>query len=223
MTQSLLDQFPKNEMTREEEAALVTRRTEAALNELVMANMREALLYTGRVCDGKLSEGERVSLCYQEMMMSAPRFKPGRLRFFAFAKAGLRGRMKTYWTSLKPVRNAETVSLDELEKTPPEKFCQSRSRDDDPETSFREDKTGEIEHPNLDTLFVKEHLQKIRTALHGCLSDQQWMIINLVYQSNLNFPQVAKLLGMTRSGVHVSHRKAIAKLRDGLAQNPRLL
>src|ERR1017187_3018830 len=116
---SQLDQFSSKKLSRDEEAVLaaaIKLGNEAAVTFLVLANMREALLYTGKVCEGKLEEGIRVSLCCQEMCMSARRFKPGGIRFFAFAKAGLRGRMKSYWESLRVVRNSEpTVSLDNLD------------------------------------------------------------------------------------------------------------
>lgn len=223
---SQLDKFPAEKLSREAEADLsaqIKQGSESALTALVIANMREALLYTGRVCEGNLDEGERVSLCYQEMCMSARRFLPGRLRFFAFAKAGLRGRMKTYWKSLKVVRNADpAVSLDVLEQTN-NRLPVPPAEEDDSEYSPREAITGEVAMPNLDGLFAKDQWQVIRKKLSGVLSDHQWMVLNLVYISGLNFPEAGKLLGVTRSAVHAAHRNAIQKLRDALKANPRLL
>lgn len=221
---SLMDQFPQERQTPDQEAALVCRvktGSQAALSKLVMANMREALLYTGRVCGGELSEGDLISLCYQEMSMSARRFTSGNLRFFAFAKAGLRGRLKTFWKSLKLVRNAESViPLEDLEKNyaPP-----PISPDDDPEHSHREKATGEVVNPDWEKMFAVDQWSQIKEALKDTLSKQQWMVLDLVYQSGLNFPDIAKLLGLTRSAIHAAHRNAIAKLRDGIRANPRLL
>lgn len=230
---SLLDQFSETKLTQAEEAALVVRishKDEAALNELVMANMREALRYTGKVCYDRIDFQTRISLCYQEMMMSGRRYIPRGNRFFAFAKQGLRGRMKTYWTSLNTVRNAtEIVSVDRLEG----RFRESdqgffsprinRAIEDDHEFSHRELVTGEVANSHLDSTIVKDHWREIRTRLHDRLSEQQWMILDLVYVSGLNFPQIGKLLGVTRSAIHAAHRKAINKLRAGIVADKRLL
>jgi RNA polymerase sigma factor (sigma-70 family) len=236
---SLIDQFPNRRLSREEEARLsvwIRKGHEAALNELVIANMHEALRYTSRVCNGELPEDIRVSLCYQEMCMAARRFKPGwGRRFFAFAKAGLRGRMKTYWKSLRTVRNAEsTISLDSLGAThgfnPDIKPLDGKTKrrmggsnavDENP--SAREVLTGEICRPNWDRHFAIDQWNVIREGLKDLLSDQQWMILDLVYKSDMNFPEIGKKLGLTRSAIHAAHRKAIKKLRDGLQANPRLL
>jgi len=166
--------------------------------------------------------------------MSAKRFIPGRLRFFAFAKAGLRGRMKTYWQSLRVVRNAEpTVSLEGLDtnwrgrgqgaalKHHPE--VEARCSDDDQEQSPREEITGEIDEPHLDSIFAKDQWATIRKELAGALSEQQWMVLDLTYMAGLNFPQIGKLFGLTRSAIHRTHRNAIQKLRNALKENPRLL
>jgi RNA polymerase sigma factor (sigma-70 family) len=238
----LVDKFPAVRLMKAQEAALAKRirkGSQKALTELVMANMREALLYTSRVCNGELDESTRVSLCYQEMCMSAKRFKPGfGRRFFAFAKAGLRGRMKTYWKSLRLVRNAEpTISLDALcdrcngfraerfptddGKTAAHEICSPA--DDDRSASRREVITGEIGRPNWDRHFAVDQWNVIRAGLRDLLSDQQWMILDLVYKDDMNFPEIGKKLGLTRSAIHAAHRKAIKKLRDGIAANPRLL
>jgi RNA polymerase sigma factor (sigma-70 family) len=236
---SLIDQFPSKRLTRAEEVTLAGRirsGEEKAVNDLVLANMREALRYTSRVCNGELPEDIRVSLCYQEMYMAARRFKPGwGRRFFAFAKAGLRGRMKTYWKSLRTVRNAEsTISLDhvsathgiDLDITPLDgktkrRMGGSNAADDNP--SAREVLTGEICRPNWDRHFAIDQWNVIREGLKDLLSDQQWMILDLVYKSDMNFPKIGKKLGLTRSAIHAAHRNAIKKLRDGLQANPRLL
>ncbi len=236
---TLLDQFPAGHLTPSEEAMLaneIRKGNKEAVTFLVMHNMREALLYTGRVCNGSLDEQTRVSLCYQELCMSAPRFKSGGIRFFAFAKVGLRGRMIRHRKSLLTVRNAyDTLSLSALEKNGVGqtvgrhelKFSgmasELNSPADDHEHSRREAITGEIENPNWDRVFAVDQWRVIREALKHLLSDQQWMILDLVYYNHMNFPEIGKRLGLTRSAIHAAHRKAIKKLRDGLAANPQLL
>ena len=222
---SQLDQFPAERLSREAEADLaaqIKQGSEPAATVLVMANMREALLYTGKVCDGKLDEGVRVSLCYQEMCMSARRFKPGGIRFFAFAKAGLRGRMKSHWESLRVVRNAApAVSLDHLD------HAQSRpvlpSPDDDKEHSDREAVTGEVTEPETNQIIARDQWAVIRKRYNKSLPEQQWMVLSLIYLSGFNLPQVGKLLHLSKARIHAVHWKAIKKLRVLISQNPRLL
>ena len=223
---SQLDQFSSEKLTPEAEADLaeqIKQGSDSALTVLVMANMREALLYTGKVCDGKLDEGTRVSLCYQEMCMSARRFKPGGIRFFAFAKAGLRGRMKNYWESLRVVRNGEpTVSLENLDNTH-KRTAIPRSPDDDPEHSDREAMTGEVTEPETEQIIARDQWAVIRARYDKSLSEQQWMILSLIYQSGFNLPQVGHLLHLSKARIHAVHWKAIKKLRILLSRNPQLL
>ena len=164
--------------------------------------------------------------------MSAPRFKPGGIRFFAFAKVGLRGRMIRYRKTLLTVRNAyNTVSLDVLDlrgsqggpnqvRFTPAELC---SPADDKEHSRRENVTGEITNPNWDRAFAVDQWRVIREGLKHILSDQQWMVLDLVYYNHMNFTEIGKRLDLTRSAIQAAHRKAIKKLRDGLVANPQLL
>lgn len=222
---SQLDQFSSKKLSRDEEAVLaaaIKLGNESPVTFLVLANMREALLYTGKVCEGKLDEGIRVSLCYQEMCMSARRFKPGGIRFFAFAKAGLRGRIKSYWESLRVVRNSEpTVSLDNLDNHYQRPVA--LGPDDDKEHSYREVVTGEVTEPETGQIIARDQWRVIRKRYDKSLSEQQWMVLSLVYLSGFNLPQVGKLLNLSKARIHAVHWKAIKKLRVLLGRNPRLL
>lgn len=246
-----LDQFSSVRLTREEEKALadrIAKGEEDALNELVMANMREALRYTQRVSYELIDARTRISLCYQEMCMSARRFIPGKLRFFAFAKPGLRGRMKNYWTSLNVVRNAKQIlNIDWVGYPKPgdqikQKIAQTSASvssrlcgwrvlaTQTPSLAFveqprlyRESITGEAEDDKLELIMAKDHVHEIETRLKHLLTEREWMILNLTYRGGLNFPQIGKLLGLTRSAIHAAHRDAIKKLRVGIAKDPRLL
>lgn len=243
---SMLDQFSSERLTPSEEAVLaleIIRGSEEALVKLVMANMHEALRYTQRVCNDRIDEPTRVSLCYQEMTMSGRRYRSGRTRFFAFAKAGLRGRMKTYWRSLNTVRNAkEIISCESIEHFQrfhgrnnfvkqtmafPERHraevLPAEEEEDDHEESLREVVTGEVEMPNVDAFMAKDHWEAIQKKFRKTISEQQWMILDLAYRGNLNFPQIGKLLGLTRSAIHASHRNAIKRLRGAIRLDQRLL
>lgn len=232
-----VSQLPADRLTRDQEAALcrkIAHKDEDALNLLVMHNMREALLYTARVTNGQIDEATRLSLCYQEMIMSARRFKPGkgRPRFFGFAKVGLRGRMKRYYQSLRPVRNADSaLSLDAMAKEPVRQTVLRVNNRTIPHTtgeeingySHRETVTGEMEGTDWDLRFARDHWGMIRTKLDALLSAQQWMVIDLAYFKGWSFSMIANKLNLTRSAVQAAHKKAIKKLRDGVAANPQLL
>jgi RNA polymerase sigma factor (sigma-70 family) len=230
-TPSQLDQFPSERLSPEAEADLaaqIKQGSEAAVTVLVLANMREAILYTGK-CDDRLDEGTRISLCYREMCMSAKRFRPGGIRFFAFAKAGLRGCMKRHWESLRVVRNGDAaVSLEALDAAPSSgRHHRTRSispsPDDDKEHSDREVVTGEVTQPATDQILARDEWAVIRKRYDKSLSEQQWMILSLIYLSGFNLPQVGKLLNLSKARIHAVHWKAIKKLRVLLSRNPQLL
>jgi len=221
----LVDNFTKCRMTREEEATLAKRihqGDEDALVSLVMANMYEAMCYTKFVCRGSLDEATRVSLCYQELCMSGRRFNSERQRFFAFAKAGLRGRMKTYRSSLNVVRNAkEVVSTDSITGLRPtwkERLCYDRKEERD-----HEELLGGSVMPDHGGMLARDFVAEIKKRLRRVISEQQWMILDLTYQGGLSFPQIGTLLGLTRSAIHASHGHAMKKLRAAIKADKRLL
>jgi RNA polymerase sigma factor (sigma-70 family) len=242
----LVDQVPQDRLTREEEADLVERAKrgdEDAANRLVMATMREALLYTSRTCRDRIAEDERTSLCYRKLMMCVKRFDPKRrLRFFAFCKPALRGYMKTFWENQSTVRNAtEILSADRLSGwghtgaagsglRPPSSWVQRREchhapfdQEDDRGESFREEITGEVELPATDGICTRDRWAEIERLLSGKLNSRQRMVLTLVYKSGLNFPEIAKYLDVTRSLIHAVHRKALHIIRNEVARDGRLL
>lgn len=216
---------------------------EAAKNELVMATMRPSVLYMQKVCRGKLTLPELISLCYQELMMSvkAGRFSFKRGRFFAFAKAGLRGRLKTHWKNAKIVRRAkETVSIDALDyrhskhfahgfRTPltnpevprgPHAHSEGDEANDiaDPEIV-----TKEVVLPDFSAFIARDHWQEIRKRVGNRLTEQQWMILELVYWGDLSYTQIGRLLGPSRQAIEKMHSLALEKIRVIVRQNERLL
>lgn len=228
---SIIDDFPRERLSRAEEDKLAGG-SESDMVKLVMHSMREAILYTGRTCHDSIPVDERTSLCYQELMMSARRFKPGRVRFFAFAKPGLRGRMKTHWRAQGAVRNAtEMVSVESL-ISPNSHADGPHSRmvpnsleveKEEPVTYFREHYTGEITEPDTDGICNRDQWAAVEKLLAGKLNSRQRMVLTLVYKSGLNYPQIGKLLGVTRSLIHAIHRDAIKLIKDTIAADGRLL
>lgn len=240
----LIDQFPEGRLSLDEEgrlASLGKAGDQDAANKLVMATMREALLYTQRTCRGTIDDPVRVSLCYRKLMMCVNRFDPARkIRFFAFSKAALRGEMKSHWERQDVVRNAsEIVSADSLDgwrgmrNAPHRPYYMQKDLkqspgnlvgvDDDKEESVRERVTGEIEAPDMEQICVRDRWTEIKRLVWGKLSSRHRMVLTLTYQSGLNFPEIGRMMDLTRSMIHAIHREAIQKIRDEIAKDGRLL
>lgn len=236
----LLKEFPESLMTAQEEADLARRGGEDAMNELVIANMRRALLYTQTVDRGKIDLQTLVSLCYQELSMSAPRFDPRfKKRFFAFAKAGLRGRLYRHWNSKDVVRNqTEQISLDALAQPSNTEVLTAKgsaaskiqqTMEDDPNlteelrSSTRELTTGEVASFGFEQVMNRDQWAAIRKRLDGVLSEHEWMIIDLTYKGQLNFREIGVLLGISRSRVSRYHVLALRRLRCAVRLDEKLL
>jgi RNA polymerase sigma factor (sigma-70 family) len=223
---NLIDQFPKDRLSREEEATACTKDP----TKLVLHSMREAILYTQRCCRDRIPEDERASICYQKLSSCVNRFKPGGIRFFSFAKAGLRGAMKDYWTAQNSVRNAKgIVSVDQLSGwNGPDRKTNHRSiglgvENDEQKGSLRERVTGEVSYPETDEVCSRDQWAQIEKLVGPRLNDRQRMVLTLVYKSGLNFPEIGKLLGVTRSLIHSIHRDTVKLIRSLIAADGRLL
>jgi DNA-directed RNA polymerase specialized sigma subunit len=95
--------------------------------------------------------------------------------------------------------------------------------DDDKEHSDREVVTGEVTEPATEQIIARDQWQVVRKRYDKSLSEQQWMVLSLIYLSGFNLPQVGKLLNLSKARIHAVHWKAIKKLRVLLGRNPRLL
>lgn len=232
----LIDQFPKQGLSRESETSLSARiqsGSEAALNELVLSVMRQALLYTARTCRGVIPEDVRASLCYARLRRAALRFDPEKQRFFAFAKAGLRGAMQTYWKTQGAVRNAgETVSLDALVGWTGTSMSVGRTRifemaDTDLETEdqieIREHLTGETVEAETEAIQSRDEWSVVDKIVGDRLTPRHRMVLSLMYKGGLNGVEIGALLGVSRSRVQVLHAEALKIIRDAVAPNGRRL
>src|SRR5690242_20467963 len=108
------DDLPEK-ITLEEEQLLIKKGTAEAKVMLVMATMREAVKYCQGLSQngGEFKTDELISLCYDVLVKSAERFKPGYSRFMAFCKPRLRGAINRNWKVRDVVKHAKTVPLDE--------------------------------------------------------------------------------------------------------------
>jgi RNA polymerase sigma factor (sigma-70 family) len=234
---NLFDQLPAGKcLTAAEE-----KRT--SHTDLVMNSMREALLYTRECCRGKIRDDALVSLCYETMAKSARIFKPGKLRFFAYCKARLRGELKRHWKNLGTVRNAETVSLDT--STPgragrhscchswqalslshnapdsstrayqvPEKNVKHAHEDEEPPTVLEQ--IGGTSEPDFERIYMNDSWSAVAEAAAKHCSDLERTVLYLAYKLQLSFEEIGDLLDLSRQFVSVTSQKAIKKIRRAL-------
>ena len=228
---NILDQFPKRRLFLSEEIALAERIAKGdknALNELVIANMREAILYTRRTSNSALSDDILASLCYQGLMRNAKRFKSCGTRFFAFSKPGLRGEIKDYWRTLDPIRGAKCIPIDVIDHDRPKDTESERSQNSEEDAGqskpvYREATTGEICQPETDEIEARDSWRAIRGKVWPSLTEHERMILTLRHVSGLNFSEIAGLLGTSKSAAHSVYTKTIYKMRRLLLGDKGLL
>lgn len=203
-------------------AAAISKGSEDALNELVMRNMREALLYTRRVSQN-LDEGSLISICYDALLRNAKRFDPTRQRFFSFAKPGLRGALYRNWnkeTEHRPATPPNTSHpLDG--KTPahhnPDEGNANRDMCD-----LTPVPNGQIIEPDMDSIFTRDRWELVRPVIAQKCSEQERMVLTLTYVSGFNFQEIGDLMGVTRSAIQRTHWRAVKKLRTELGRRKQL-
>ncbi len=217
MPADILDGLPEEKLlSTKQENALAKRGTPAAHKKLVLHNMREAVKYTKRVCNGQIPDAELLSLCYVAMMNAARRFKPNWARFFAFSKAHLRGAVKEHFNSLKVVKQGFVISREELHST----ICR-RDADDGDEHRDVEAVTGEIADPDFKSIKLREQWAVVEPLLH-CLSERETMIINLHYKSGFALADIGAKLGVTCEAVRHTLSNALRKIRNKLLARKQL-
>src|SRR5258708_7664886 len=106
-----LNTLPDKNLTKDQETALSRSiqkgpGKQEAIHRLVVNNLKEASIYAKHYCPKDLfADGEIMSLCYDVLTKSAPRFKPEfGIRFVAFCKPRLRGAVKRHCTTLDVVK-----------------------------------------------------------------------------------------------------------------------
>jgi RNA polymerase sigma factor (sigma-70 family) len=206
-------------LTPIEEAYLTTRiahtQGDDDINMLVLHNLREAVPYALTCCRCSLSEGEVLSLCYTALRKAAIRFKPGGVRFFAYAKQDVRGEIARYWKTLEVVRNAgeHESETNDINRIPI--HC---SNGQEGEGVIFEYEDGPIEpdyaEPEFDKIDLRERWKQIAPLLRS-LDARERLVIMLHYESGLSREQIAKMLvpSVTRQTIDNIHDAALKKLR----------
>jgi RNA polymerase sigma factor (sigma-70 family) len=195
------------------------------VESLVMHNMREAILYAGRCARGRIEPGDLFSLCYTALGKAAPRFRPGGIRFFAYAKQDIRGEIARYWKSLDVVKNS---SEHESETHPQVIRKNFTSGAEEGEEEGHELDVEAIEpqfsEPEFEAINVRERWSIVAPLLHKYLNERERMVLSLVYESGFNFEQIRNLVVPTvsRSAIQNTHGRALRKIRNALFREKKL-
>lgn len=232
-------------MTPEQENQLArtiqATQSEEAINELVMANMREALLYLHTVAHGHRSERELVSITYAALVMNAKRFRPGMQRFFVFSKQGLRGALSRSFSTLKTVRGAKSVYYDCEEEntqarlTPRQRADSMDNEEEKIGTLHRKTCTFEsmdrpemLVNPELATdpdyasIFLKDRWAFVSKIIKQRCSPRECLVLELKYRQGFLQREIASLLGISITAVQAAHSRALMKIRRRIAVRTRI-
>ena len=186
---NLIEQFTDTKLTPKEESKLSPK-------DLVMANMREALLYARTCCSGKLDDNELVSICYDSLRKTAELFKPGRhVRFFAYSKPRIRGAILRHFNNIPAVRNAECESLEDTDK------------DNQP--------VGEA---NFDLIEFREKWNEVSRVIAKNCTDRERALMYLVFSLNFTFAEAGDAFHISRAAAQAIAAKVIVKVKRILGQ-----
>jgi len=219
----ILSSLPKEKLTDAQEAELIEKGDTATL---VLHNMREAFPYA-RTCYGQFDDGELFSACYEGLLAAAKSFKPGGLRFFAHAKAHIRGVLNRRWKFEKDV--VKNATHEELPMSGVHEVV-------NPEENPLED--GQVKHtaatlskrafqvphtaPDFSRIDLRERWDDLKPVLKKFLDPQRQMVLELHYQGGLSFSDIARLLDFSRQNCQEMHRSALLKIRRILATRKKL-
>lgn len=222
----MLSGLPENPLTPEEETALGLRimklKDEEDMNTLALHSMREAFFY-GMACSKRhLSDREVFSLCFTALKKAAKNFEPGATRFFAYAKAYVRGEICDTFDQLRVVKRGET------EMICPDAVpgANEHSSDDDYDTCPTQTREGLSLTPqsvdsDLSGIMDRDEWATIKPILSK-LSEKERQVLDLRFHSGLNFRQIGELLNVSRSDTQATCTRALKKVRCELLRKGKL-
>jgi len=233
----LLDSLPQDIFSVEQEFATAARiqrtKNDDDINDLVLHSMKEGFLYAKKCCRARIPDDELFSLCYTALRRNAKRFRPGGIRFLAFAKAGLRGVLSRYWKTLDVVKNSSIhedgeitpmlprhTTIDEEEFENPITY---RMEELNPDLPAHKALFGESVEPDFRGIDLRERLGIVNEIIERKLSPQERMVIDLFYRNGFTFQRIGDMTDTTRSAAQLTHTKALRKIRRELERSRRLL
>jgi RNA polymerase sigma factor (sigma-70 family) len=224
MNTNVLEGFPTEKLTPEREQELATNKSDEGVAELILHNMPEAFIYARACSQRMLPDREVLSLCYTALSNAARNFKPGFQRFFPYAKAFVRGQINREWEKKDVVRNTGgQVSLDALPGVEAAGLVGRTDFSDSCQFKAPIHDVPEHESPETENIFTREMMDIIRPIIARKLSRQKQLILEMAYFQDLNFQEIANLLGVSRAAIQASHVSAIAKLRKGLLTSRKVI
>lgn len=240
----ILEGLPEEPLSLAQETTVAMARAHRGTSEhnrrelqeiLVLHSMREAFFYARKCCRGGLPDDEIYSLAYSALMRATVPFRSGKRRFFAYAKAAIRGEIFRVWRSKRLVKNTP------LEKMMPSVFFEKGCFDlrDAPTREQREAQEEERDpinfkgpiasgktpshEPALDEIFAAELGKILNEAALEKLSDKERQVIDLHYKKGLTFREIGETLGMLRKTASAAHQRALKKLRLALERSKKIL
>lgn len=224
---SLLDNLPEpipTDQVREFETALakkIAKGDEDALNSLVMANMREAVLYC-RVVAREADDGVLMSVCYEALMASARCFNPAGIRFFAFSKARLRGAFcRKFNKEMQQQGNAPQLTGQGPKRSKVNDYTSLAMNDYDMPEYDPIGRHG-VTEADEQGIITRDDWEHVQPLVEEFCSDQEKMVLTLAYVTGFNFQEIGRLFDVTRSAIQRTHWRAIKKLRIELARRKQL-
>jgi len=226
-----LNSLPEEKLTRDQETDLSWRIRNgpnklAAVDTLVLRNLKEATIYAKHYCPRDLfSDGEIMSLCYDVLRKSAPRFKPSfGIRFLAFSKHRLRGAVKRHCCTLDVVKHASVKRNDSFGGPTFLPFTGGTDQrcPVNPEETVTcvQGGTTDFDFSGVD---VRELWIPLKSVIREKLNPRQRMILRLVYDLGFNMQEIGDMLAVSRSAVQMTHSSALEILRRELGENRELL
>lgn len=223
--------LPTEKLTREQETELSRRirrgpNKQDAIDTLILHNLKEATIYSKHYCyKYSFSDGEIMSLCYDVLRKSAPRFKPSfGIRFMAFTKHRLRGAVKRYCCTLDVVKHASVKRTDSLGGPT---FLLFTGGTDQPCPRREEDTVtcvqGGVANFDFSGVDIREFLVPLKSVIRKKLNLRQRMVLRLVYDLGFNMQEIGDMLDVSRSAVQMTHSSALEILRRELVENRELL
>lgn len=209
---------------------------QAARNLLVIHAMWESFFYARRCCRMKLPDDEIYSLSYDALCRAVSNFRPGKIRFFAYAKVYVRGAICKAWKQKDVVKNSsshESLMIEDVwstlqhgeERVDMEDgrygFCASTLTDW--QQKFREKKLfPDCEDPDFSTVHTHEIWSILEPFLKG-LSSREREVITMMYKQGLNLREIGDQLKVRRQAIDITHQRALKKLRCVLSHKKGLL
>lgn len=228
--------LPTESLPQSRENFLARQKTEEAQNELALHAMHEAIPYARKVCRGALPDDELFSLCWAALLKAAKQFKANSARFFAYAKVSVRRGICDAWREKDVVKNSSVnetmdypapLKLFEYESTRQEgchadgDYAENLVYAGHSTPYFGE--LGTSVEPEIDKIDTAAQWKVVEPIMRSKLSKTEFMTLDLHYRGDMNFQEIADILGVVREATRLAHIRALKKIRCEMRRQKALL